>query len=92
MKVVTQVAPDGATTVLLAGTINGAAAADIELALASASRLRSPITLDLSRVRLIDRPMLQYLSDAIGRDVRVVNCPDHIAGWFANADAVDVED
>jgi hypothetical protein len=92
MKVVTQVAPDGATTVLLAGTINGASAADIERALARASQLHLPITLDFSRVRLIDRPMPQYLSDAIGQDIRVINCPEHIAGWFAQAEAAETDE
>jgi hypothetical protein len=85
VRVATTTAPDGATTLLLTGTINAASAADLERALACARGAGGPVTIDLGRVRLIDRPMLQFLSDAMERDVRAVNCPAHIAAWLRRA-------
>ncbi|HEY2907669.1 MAG TPA: hypothetical protein VGJ29_17335 [Vicinamibacterales bacterium] len=82
MRVVAETNTDGGTTLLLAGTLNGACVADIEAALAMAKRVPAPIAMDFSRVRLIDRPMLRYLIDAIDHGVRAVNCPEHVARWM----------
>jgi anti-anti-sigma regulatory factor len=82
MRVIAETNTDGGTTLLLAGTLNGACVPDIEAALAAARRIAAPIALDFSRVRLIDRPMLRYLVDAIGDGVRAVNCPEHVARWI----------
>jgi hypothetical protein len=82
VRVVAQTSSDGGTTLLLAGTLNGACVADIEAALESARRLRAPVTFDFSRVRLIDRPMLRYLIDTMARGVGAVNCPEHVARWI----------
>jgi len=38
--------------------------------------------IDLSRVRLIDRPTTQYLADVMDDDVRLANCPDHVERWL----------
>jgi hypothetical protein len=44
---------------------------------------RHPVVLDLGRVRLIDRPTLQYVMDVISDNVQsVVNCPDHVRSWI----------
>lgn len=87
MRVVAETNTDGGTTLLLAGTLNGACVADIEAALTTARRLALPIALDFSRVRLIDRPMLRYLIDAIEHGVRAVNCPEHVARWIRRESA-----
>jgi hypothetical protein len=62
--------PDGTVTVFLAGTLE------------SARRLHRRIVIDLSRVRLIDRPTTQYLADVMDDDVRLANCPDHVERWL----------
>ena len=82
MRVISETNIDGGTTLLLAGTLNGACVPDIEAALETARRVPAPIALDFSRVRLIDRPMLRYLIDAIDHGVRAVNCPEHVARWI----------
>jgi hypothetical protein len=81
VRVIAQTDTNG-ITLLLAGTLNGACVADVEAALDAARRLRAPIALEFSRVRLIDRPMLRYLIDAVEHGVRAVNCPEHVARWM----------
>ena len=73
---------DGTLTVFLAGTLDAGCVADVDRALESARRLRTPVVLDLSRVRLIDRPTTQYLVDVLQQDVRLANCPDYVERWI----------
>ena len=44
--------------------------------------LERPVVLDLSDVRLIDRPALKYLIDLMQHDVRLVICPDYVEHWI----------
>lgn len=73
---------NGTLTIFLAGTLNAACVADVDRALESARHLKISVVLDLSRVRLIDRPTTQYLVDVMQHDVRLANCPDHVARWI----------
>jgi anti-anti-sigma regulatory factor len=73
---------DGTVTVFLAGTLDAGCIADIDRALESARRLNRPIVIDLGKVRLIDRPTMQYLVDVVEDDVRLANCPDHVERWI----------
>jgi len=73
---------DGTLTVFLAGTLDIGCVADVDRALESARRLHRPIVIDLSKVRLIDRPTMQYLIDVMQDDIRLANCPDHVERWL----------
>jgi anti-anti-sigma regulatory factor len=77
-------------TLLLTGTLNAACVADVEAALDAAHRLRAPVAFDFSRVRLIDRPMLRYLVDAMEHGIRIVNCPEHVARWMRQESSAQV--
>ena len=89
MWILTRVDPDDTVTLLLSGTFNIAGVADFERALQQAQQLQKHVALDLSRVRFIDRPALQYLMDVTEHEVELVNCPHHVACWMCRA-AVDV--
>lgn len=83
MPVLTGYTPDGAMTVSLTGTLDATCVADLDQALANARILCRPIILDLSRVRLMDRPTLQYMMDVIRGEIHaVVGCPEHVARWI----------
>ncbi len=87
MRVSTVVDPIGTVTLVVAGTLSAECVADFDFALACARREGSDVAIDLSRVRLIDRPTLEYLNDLLGEEVRAVNCPAHLARWLSNANA-----
>jgi anti-anti-sigma regulatory factor len=82
MRIVTRVETTGAVTLAVGGTLNSAAAADLDRALDQARQLCQPIVLDLSEVSLIDRPTLKYLIDVTHNDVRLVICPDYVGQWI----------
>ena len=83
MPVLSGYTPNGAVTVSLTGTLDATCVADLDHALADARHLRRPIILDLSRVRLMDRPTLQYLMDVMRGEIEaVVGCPEHVARWI----------
>jgi len=73
---------DGTLTVFLAGRLDASCVADVDRALESSRRLQQWVLLELSRVRLIDRPTTQYLIDVMAHDVRLTNCPDHVERWI----------
>jgi len=73
---------EAAVTLLVAGTLNAAGVPDFDRALDEARRLRRPVVLDLSNVRLIDRPTLKYLIDLMDHDVKLTVCPDYIEHWI----------
>jgi anti-anti-sigma regulatory factor len=81
MRIQTRI-DDAAVTLLVTGTFTAAAVADFERALDEARRLQRPIVLDLSSVRLIDRPTLKYLIDVMEHDLRLVVCPDYVEHWM----------
>jgi anti-anti-sigma regulatory factor len=82
MRIVTRIEPTGAVTLVVAGTFNAVGVADFDRALNDARRLRQPVVLDLSEVRLIDRPTLKYLIDLLQHDVNLVICPDFVEHWI----------
>lgn len=85
-----QTKTDGpAVTLCVAGTLTSSAVADFERALEDARQLHRPIVLDLSRVKLIDRPTLRYLIDLMEHDVRLVVCPDYVEHWMYRESARD---
>ena len=71
-----------AVTLSVAGILNAAAIADFDRALDKARQLQRPVVLDLSDVRLIDRPTLKYLIDVMQDEVRLVICPDYVEHWI----------
>lgn len=74
---------DGVVTVHLAGTLDTTCVADLDYALEAARRSHRPVVLDLARVRLIDRPTLQYVIDLMHREVEsVINCPEDVRRWI----------
>jgi anti-anti-sigma regulatory factor len=81
MKIETKI-EDSAVTLSVVGTLTAAVVADFERALDDARRLHRPIVLDLTNVRLIDRPTLKYLIDVMEHDVRLVVCPDYVEHWM----------
>jgi anti-anti-sigma regulatory factor len=83
MRIQTSVEATGSVTLSVAGTFNSAGVADFERALLQAQRLQQPVFLDLTRVRLIDRPALKYLIDLLNRDIRLVICPAFVEQWIA---------
>jgi anti-anti-sigma regulatory factor len=85
MHIPTRLDPTGAVILLLAGTLNATCVADVDRALESAKQHRRPVVLDLSKVRLVDRPTLEYLLDVVSADVRFVNCPEYLRYWMSRA-------
>lgn len=75
----------GAVILLLAGTLTAACVPDVDRALASAKQARRPVVLDLSKVRLVDRPTLEYLIDVAADDVQFMNCPAYLHHWMRRA-------
>jgi anti-anti-sigma regulatory factor len=75
----------GAVILLLAGTLTAACVPDVDRALAAARHARRPVVLDLSKVRLVDRPTLEYLIDVTDDDVRLMNCPEYLHYWMRRA-------
>ena len=81
MRIETRV-EDSAVTLLVVGTLTASAVADFKRALDEARRLQLPIVLDLTYVRLIDRPTLKYLIDVLEHDARLAVCPDYVEHWM----------
>jgi len=81
---------DSAVTLSVVGTLTASAVADFERALDAARRLQRPIVLDLTNVRLIDRPTLKYLIDVMEQDIRLVVCPDYVEHWMYRESTRDV--
>lgn len=91
MRIPLRLDPDQTVTLLVSGTLNTACVADVERALALGRELHRHVVVDLSKVRLIDRPTLQFLADLARDDVALTNCPDHVARWMRDA-AADTPD
>jgi anti-anti-sigma regulatory factor len=82
MRILTRVEVTGAVTLRVGGILNATNVADFERALEQARRLHRPFVLDLSDVRLIDRPALQYLIDVMRDDGGLVICPEYVERWI----------
>lgn len=82
MRIMTCIEPTGAVTLVVAGMFNAVGVADFDRALEDARRLHQPVVLDLSDVRLIDRPTLQYLIDLMEHDINLLICPDFVEHWI----------
>jgi anti-anti-sigma regulatory factor len=81
---------DHTMTLQLAGTLDAMCVADLERALASARGQHMPVILDLAKLRLMDRPTLEYVLDLIEHDeIPVVNCPDYVERWILRASTLD---
>lgn len=75
--------PDHTMTLQLTGTLDTACVADLERALESARHEHTRVVLDCGKLRLMDRPTLQYVADLIEHGVlSIVNCPDYVEGWI----------
>ena len=73
---------EAAVTLSVAGTLTATVVADFERALDDARKFRRTVILDLSHVKLIDRPTLKYLIDVMEHDIRLVICPDYVEHWI----------
>ena len=82
MHIMTRVDGTGIVTLVVAGTLTATSVPDFDRAIEQARQLERPIVLDLSDVRLIDRPMLKYLIDLMQRDFRFIICPDYVEHWI----------
>jgi anti-anti-sigma regulatory factor len=82
MRIMTRIEATGVVTLVVAGTFNAVGVADFDRALEDARRLHQPVVLDLSEVRLIDRPTLKYLIDLMQHDFNLVICPDFVEHWI----------
>jgi anti-anti-sigma regulatory factor len=75
--------PDHTMTLQLTGTLDTTCVPDLERALESARHEHTRVVLDCGKLRLMDRPTLQYVADLIEDGVlSVVNCPDYVEGWI----------
>jgi anti-anti-sigma regulatory factor len=75
--------PDQTMTLQLTGTLDTTCVADLERALESARHEHTRVVLDCGKLRLMDRPTLQYVADLIGDGVlSLVNCPDYVEVWI----------
>lgn len=92
MHIPTRLDPTGAVILLLAGTLNITCVPDVDRALASAKQLHRPVVLDLSKVRFVDRPTLEYLIDVTAGDVRLMNCPAYLESWMRRAAHAEIAD
>jgi len=82
MQIRTRIEATGVVTLAVAGTFNAVAVADFDRALEEARRLDQPVVLDLSEVRLIDRPTMKHLIDLLQRDFNLVICPEFVEHWI----------
>jgi len=75
--------PDQTMTLQLAGTLDTTCVADLERALESARHERTRVVLDCGKLRLMDRPTLQYVADLVdGGVLSLANCPDYVEVWI----------
>jgi len=81
MRIQTRI-DETAVTLFVAGTLTATVVADFDRAVGDARKLERPVVLDLSNVRLIDRPTLKYLIDLIEQDIQLVICPDYVEHWI----------
>ena len=81
MRIQTRIG-ETAVTLFVAGTLTATVVSDFDRAVGNARKLERPVVLDLSNVRLIDRPTLKYLIDLIEQDIQLVICPDYVEHWI----------
>lgn len=81
MRINTRIGHD-TVTVSVAGILNAARVADFDRALGEARRLDRPVVVDLTNVKLIDRPTLKYLIDLMQDDMRLIILPDYVEHWI----------
>ena len=81
MRIQTRI-DETAVTLFVAGALTATVVADFDRAVGKARKLERPVVLDLSNVRLIDRPTLKYLIDLIEQDIQLVICPDYVEHWI----------
>jgi len=76
---------DQAVTLLLNGKFREDALGELEESLTAARKENGPVYIDLSEVTLVDRKAARYISQQIGRDVKIVNCPLYLKNWLAES-------
>lgn len=75
--------PNQTMTLQLTGTLDTTCVADLERALESARHEQTRVVLDCGKLRLMDRPTLQYVADLLEHGVlSLVNCPDYVEVWI----------
>lgn len=76
---------DQAVTLLLNGKFGEDALDELEESLTAARKENGRVYIDLSEVTLVDRKAAQYISQQIGRDVKLINCPVYLKNWLTGS-------
>jgi len=77
-------------TLLLNGKFSEDAIPELDQSISQARGSHAQIYLDLSEVTLVDRKAVQYFSEQVEHDVRLVNCPIYLRRWIVQVtDEVD---
>ncbi|MDQ2774487.1 MAG: hypothetical protein M3Y57_06115 [Acidobacteriota bacterium] len=82
-KIVAESHPrDSAVTLLLNGRFGEDALPELQYSISRARDAHQRVTIDLSEVTLVDRKAVQYFSEQVSADVRLVNCPIYLRRWI----------
>jgi anti-anti-sigma regulatory factor len=76
---------DEAITLSLNGKFCEDALGELEESLTAARKENRTVYIDLSEVTLVDRKAAQYISQQIGRDVKLINCPVYLKNWLTES-------
>lgn len=74
---------ESSVTILLNGKLSEAAIPQLAHSIVEARESHRRIYIDLSEVTLVDRKVVQYISEQAAEDVRVVNCPVYLRRWIS---------
>jgi ABC-type transporter Mla MlaB component len=69
-------------TLLLDGKFSEDALPALKQTISAARLAKQTIYIDLSEVTLVDRKAVQYFSEQVADDVRLVNCPIYLRHWI----------
>ena len=69
-------------TLLLDGKFSEEALPALRQSISAARQAKQTVYIDLSEVTLVDRKAVQYFSEQVADDVRLVNCPIYLRHWI----------
>jgi anti-anti-sigma regulatory factor len=82
-KITTESHPAEQTvTLLLNGKFSEDAIPDLEQLISTARVAHRHVLIDLSEVTLVDRKAVQYFSEQVSQEVKLVNCPVYLQRWI----------
>ena len=83
-KIISESHPrDCVVTLLLNGKFGEESLPELEYSISRAKDAHQQVIIDLSEVTLVDRKAVQYFSEQVSADVRLVNCPIYLRRWIA---------